>query len=145
MTDVKKMEKQRTRMNPGQEDYNEGNKLTSASGMKLLCSQTPMCTQHPQGHTNCSWHSEWLPRTLAVWHKPHKCPGTFRLGLKMLSVFQHPAQRVGSAALPACSTFSSYCSGFAQLHEFFSYEQISRPGANWTPGNSHVIFWGFLF
>lgn len=67
MTDVKKTEKQRTRMNPGWED-NEGNELPFALGMKLLCSPTPMSIQYPRGHRNCSWHSflSQVPRHLQV-------------------------------------------------------------------------------
>jgi len=74
-------------MNRGQEDYDEGNKLTCAAGLKLLRSLTLVWIQHPQAHTNCSWHSEWLPYVLAVWQKPHKCSGTCRLELKMLNIF----------------------------------------------------------
>lgn len=86
-------------MNAGQEDYNEGNNLTFALGMQLLCSQTSAWIRYPQAHTKSSWDSEQLPHFLAGWQKPHKCLVACRLGLKMLNIFKHPTQRARSAAL----------------------------------------------
>lgn len=126
MTDVKKMEKQwKATMNPGWEDYSDGNKLTFALGMKLLSSQTPRWIQYPQAHTNCSWHSERLPHILAVWQKAHMCPGTCRLGLRMLKFLSIPHRGLGVQPFPTCGTFSSYCNDVSYYY-YMNFSVINR-------------------